>query len=401
MKIAIYHNLPSGGAKRTLYESMKRLSQQHTLDVYTLDTADRAFCSLSEFSNAEFVFHFSPSKLFRSPFGRLNQFQRWLDLVRLDRLARQIARIIDGNDYDVVFAQPCMWTKAPLILRYLRTPAVYYCHEPPRHLYEPPFRSIGSILNMRRVLDRVDPFLWLYRATGRRFDQLATRSAKSVLVNSIYIRDRVKQIYGINPIISYHGVDPSVFQPEINKGIGHYVLSVGAIQPHKGYDFLIESFSHIDPKIRPPLYLIGNMENPGEQSYLQALARKKGVDLRIDVGVDQDLLIRQYNNALMVAYAPYNEPFGLVPLEAMACGTPIVGVREGGVMETVVHNYSGLLIERDAVQFGAAIQFLLVNPDIRQNYGINGRKHVLQKWTWEQAVFRLTSYLESCIETAK
>src|SRR5215218_4174163 len=98
MKIAVYHDLPSGGAKRTLYESMKRLSQHHTLDVYTLDTADQDFCNLSEYSSAEFVFHFSPSKLLPSPFGRLNQALRWMDLLRLDRLGREIAATIDrGN----------------------------------------------------------------------------------------------------------------------------------------------------------------------------------------------------------------------------------------------------------------------------------------------------------------
>src|SRR5215213_9311816 len=158
MKIAVYHDLPSGGAKRTLYESMKRLSQRHTLDVYSLDTADQDFCNLGEFSQEEFVFHFSPSKLFRSPFGRLNQAQRWSDLLRLDQLARKVARVIDNGKYDLVFAEPCMWTQAPLILRYLQTPAIYYCHEPPRGLYEITFRIVGGNANLRSALNTVDPF---------------------------------------------------------------------------------------------------------------------------------------------------------------------------------------------------------------------------------------------------
>ena len=229
MKIAVYHDLPSGGAKRTLYESMKRLSQHHTLDVYTLDTADKKFCNLSAYSNAEFAFHFSPSKLFPSPFGRLNQLQRWSNLVRLDRLAREIANRIDNGNYDLVFAQPCMWTQAPLILRYLHTPAIYYCHEPPRNLYETNFRSTGIRENLRSTLDAVDPLIPLYRTTAQRFDQSAVRSAKLVLVNSTFIRDRVKQIYDIDSTVSYHGVDTTIFCPESSDGRENYILSVGAI----------------------------------------------------------------------------------------------------------------------------------------------------------------------------
>jgi glycosyltransferase involved in cell wall biosynthesis len=393
MRIAIYHDLPSGGAKRTLYESVKRLSQRHSLEVYTLSTADREFCSLSDYIDAEYTYHFSPSKLFRSPFGRLNQFQRWMDLQRLDRLSRRVAKEIDSRKYDVVFAQPCMWTQAPLVLRYLKTPAVYYCHEPPRHLYETHFTVVSSNSKLRRALDHVDPFIWLYRTTGRRFDRLATRAARQVLVNSIFIRDNVNKIYGIDATISHHGVDTNAFHPDLKNGKEHYVLSVGAIHPHKGYDFLIESFSYVDKMVRPALHLVGNMKNSRDQVVLQALAKEKDVELRIEVGVDHNTLIRKYNDAVLVAYAPYNEPFGLVPLEAMACGKPVVGVREGGVKETVVNDYTGLLIDRDPQQFGRAIQTLLENPSLVALYGKNGRTHVLENWSWEKSVADLEKHL--------
>jgi glycosyltransferase involved in cell wall biosynthesis len=399
MKIAIYHNLPSGGAKRTLYEAMKHLSKRHTLDVYALDTADKEFCDLNEFSNAEFIFHFSPGRLFHSPFGRLNQTQRWRDLQKLDRLARHIAKVIDEGKYDLVLAEPCMWTQAPLLLRYLRTPTVYYCHEPPRNLYEIPSERTGGELNIRDALNYVDPFIRMYRGAAQRLDKLAVRSAKLVLVNSIFTRDQVKQIYDIDSIISYHGVDTDVFYPiNMKDGVEPYVLSVGAIQPHKGYDFIIESFSHIDRRIRPALYLVGNMQNPKQQDILLTLAKEKEVDLHIEVGVNQATLIRKYNNAALVAYAPYNEPFGLVPLEAMACGKPVVGVDEGGVKETIVNKYTGLLVERDPRKFGEGIQLLLEDQTLIDQYGKNGRKHTLENWSWEKSVNKLEQYLHCAVQ---
>jgi glycosyltransferase involved in cell wall biosynthesis len=401
MKIAVYHDLPSGGAKRTLYESMKRLSQRHTLDVYTLDTADREFCDLKPYSNAEYVFHFSPFRRFPSPFGRLNQLQRWRDLQKLDQLARRIAREIDDRKYDLVFAQPSMWTQAPLVLRYLRTPTLYYCHEPPRHLYENHNRDTNRKWNWRSALDSVDPLIRLYRTTARRFDRLAVQSAESVLVNSTFIHDRVKQIYGIESTICYHGVDTDLYHPNPKHAAQPYVLSVGAIQPHKGFDFLIESLAFVDPAARPALHLVGNMENPKEQHILQTLAKEKGVDLHMEVSVGQATLIQRYNEATLIVYAPYNEPFGLVPLEAMACGKPVVGIDEGGVKETVVNHVTGILVERHARSFGKAVQQLLENRALADQYGKNGRKHVLEKWSWEKSVEQLESHMLHCVQLTK
>ncbi len=397
MKIAIYHDLPSGGAKRTLYETMKRLAPHHTLDVYTLDTADRDFCSLSEFSNQEFVFHFSPAKLFQSPFGRLNQLQRWQDLQRLDRLARRIAKAIDKEQYDVVFAQPCMWTQAPLVLRYLHTPTIYYCHEHPRHLYEA-FNAVEARFNWRHIIDNVDPFLPLYRSTAKRFDREAARSAKLILVNSIFIREQVRRIYGIDPIISYHGVDTSTFHPSSGRGKGSYVLSVGAIQPHKGFDFLIDSLSSIDKRFRPALHLVGNMKNSSELDALYSRAKEKDVDLHVEVGIDQNALVQKYRDAMLVAYAPYNEPFGLVPLEAMACGKSVVGVCEGGIKETVIDQYTGFLVDRDPRKFAEAVQKLIGNPPLADQFGRNGRQHVLENWSWEKSVSNLQKQFQSLIK---
>ena len=383
---------------RSLYESLKRLSRRHTLDIYTLETADRTFLDLRKVSNAEYVFHFSPSKLFSSPFGRLNQFQRFVDLIRLDRLERHIAATIDRGQYDVVFAQPCMWTQAPLVLRYLRTPAIYYCHEPPRHIYENQFKATDSKLTFRTALDYLDPLIRLYYGAGQSFDWKSTRSAKLVLVNSVFIHDQVKEIYDIEPVISYHGVDTEIFSPATQPAKGKYVLSVGAIQPHKGYDFLIQSFGEIDAPLRPPLYLIGNVENDSEQKRLQALAQASEVDLHIEVGLDQPTLTQRYKDALFVAYAPYNEPFGLVPLEAMACGKPVVGVNEGGIRETVVDSYTGFLVERDPLRFGKAIQTLIADPALIEQYGQNGRRHVTENWSWERSVADLEKHMRQVIQ---
>ena len=77
----------------------------------------------------------------------------------------------------------------------------------------------------------------------------------------------------------------------------------------------------------------------------------------------------------------------------MACGTPVVGVAEGGVRETIVHGSTGLLTRRDPFEFGLAISTLLDNPEQSQKYGLQGRDYVVENWNWERAISTLTKYL--------
>lgn len=395
MNLAVFHDLPSGGAKRTLFEMVKRLSASHALNEYTLSTADQRYCDLRPWVRSQLIFPFKPRHLFSSPFGRLNQLQRWRDLQQLDRLAQEIAGQIDGEGHDVVFAHPCIWTQAPLLLRHLRTPSVYYLHEPPRALYEEMPRRDGTTAAWRRVLDRCDPLISLYRTTARRLDWQATRAAGKVLVNSQFMGRTVSRIYGITACLCYHGIDTQMFRPFPSADKHDYVLSVGAIQPKKGFAFLIESLACLPENRRPPLRLVGNAEVGTETQYLQHLAAKCGVELSVEVRLDDQTLVRRYNEAALFAYAPYNEPFGLAPLEAMACGTPVVGVAEGGVCETVLDGVTGYLVPRDQRAFGEAVLAMLADPVKRKRLGEQGLNHVRENWTWEAALKRIEEHLST------
>jgi len=394
MRIAIYHNLPSGGAKRTLGESVGRLSGLHEIDVYTLGCADHQFADIRGMVSKHAIFHFHPTPLMRSPFGRINQAIRLFDLLRLKRLNQKIANIIERGKYDVVFVQPCMFEGSPSLLNYVsQTPSVFYCHETLRILYEQmpsrPYDSLDS--PRRRLLNMIDPMSGLYRGYLQRKDRQNVRNAGVVLVNSLYSHDAIAAAYGVKPKVSYHGVDTNLFRP-INLDRESWVLSVGSITPLKGFDFLIRTLAHIHHEKRPTLKIVSNFANPHEYEYLSQLARDLSVSIEMIIGVSDEELVRLYNKAALTVYAPINEPFGLIALESMACGTPIVAVDEGGLRESVVPNSVGLLVERDEDEFAHAISFLLQQPELCSDYGINGRKEVERKWTWERAV--------ACLERA-
>ncbi len=97
-------------------------------------------------------------------------------------------------------------------------------------------------------------------------------------------------------------------------------------------------------------------------------------------------LVKIYNNAKILVALNSNEPFGLIPLEAMACGIPVIAVDEGGYKESVVHEKTGYLIPRDYKKIIDKINFLLSHSNKRLKMGIEARKYVVNNWTWEKSV---------------
>lgn len=397
MKIAIYQNLPSGGAKRALYEWTNRLAVEHEIDVYSLSTADHDYCDLRPIVQSYKIYDFESSRLFESPFGRLNQLQRWRDLNRLDRLHSKIAQEINRSNYDVLFANTCTFTFIPALIQYIRIPSVYYMHEPygpgfDRHIERPYIRQDG----LRKSLDRYDPLIKLYNKRLAKIQHQSTSSTDKLLANSKFTQERVNTIFSTISSVVPYGVNLDSFHriPNIQKG--DFVVSVGEMSARKGFDFIIESLGYIPTNDRPSLKLACNMVNSSELEYIQDLASQLEVDLQVLTHLGTDDLCRLYNQARVCVYAPVMEPFGLVPLEAMACGTPVIGVREGGVQESVIHEYNGLLINRCAEEFGTAVQRLFADPMLIELYGRNGREYVVQNWTWDKSVTLIQAVLENC-----
>ena len=201
-----------------------------------------------------------------------------------------------------------------------------------------------------------------------------------------------KEIYQVDAQVCYHGIDAEWFRP-LPEEKQNFVLSVGSLTPLKGFDFLIEAVSRVPKQIRPQLVIASNFQNPPEKEYLNHLALEKDVELILEGNVSEERLLQLYNQAKIIVYAAIREPFGLVPVEAMACETAVVTVRDGGVQETVLNDQTGFLVERDSLEFSRAIQDLLSNSERRQKFGQKGREEVLQKWTWEKAISSLDSYL--------
>lgn len=393
MKIAIFHNLPSGGAKRALYGFVKYLARAgFTVDVFIPSTANESFLPLKQFAK-----NVTTLPIQKTPVGIIKSTIHYIAPIRisladLEKVQRKLAVIINQGEYDLVFVEQDRYTMSPFILKYLEKPNVYYCQQP-RRSSERVLTQLSGDINTpfwkrawrRYIVPRLD-----------RIDRENASFAKVILTNSYYSREAILRVYGMNAFVSYLGVDTEIFRP-LNMEREPYVLSVGSLTPAKGFDFIIKALSLIKEKLRPCFMIIGNVIWEPWKVHLEKLAAQRRVKLEIRTLVEDSELVKLYSQAKLCVYAPYLEPFGLVPLEAMACGTPVVAVKEGGVRESVIHEETGLLTERDETMFSEAITQLLADEKKRAGMGQKGIEVVQDFWTLEHAGERLLHHLERAI----
>jgi len=97
-------------------------------------------------------------------------------------------------------------------------------------------------------------------------------------------------------------------------------------------------------------------------------------------------------------YLPFLEPFGLVPLEANACGTAVVGIAEGGLKETIMDDHNGYMVKDfDPNEIGSKIQLFTDNLMFANEMGERARKHVQERWNYETGINNIEAYLASLV----
>lgn len=395
VKIAVFHNLPSGGAKRALYNNLKFLANSHEIDLFVPSTANEDFLPLKEVVSQLKIF---PVK--NTPFGHLLSTFKYfpfkqISLTDLEKTQKDIAEYINKANYDVVLSEQDQYTMTPFFLKYIKKPCVYYCQQPiifRNEIIRNISKKAGFENNALRNL-----FLKYYGAQLINTEKNNIRHSKYIIANSYFSRESILRSYGINSFVSYLGVDTKLFKP-LKVPKENLVLSVGQCLPEKGFEFILNSLSKIDISIRPEFVIVSDQGNVQWKSYLEDLAIKLGVKLRIKNMINDKELVLLYNQAKLVVYAPYLEPFGLVPLEAMSCGTPVVAVNEGGVKESVIHNKTGILTERDKTIFANEIVELILNYEKSDKLSKKSMKTVNKFWTLKDSGNRLFIHLNRAIE---
>ncbi|HAS82220.1 MAG TPA: hypothetical protein DCS43_05985 [Verrucomicrobia bacterium] len=382
MRIAVYHNLPNGGAMRVLGEQCRLLMERgHVLECWVPVGASRHGLP-SSMPIHEVPYAGGWAILHRLMPSLLDRFQKiFCATGALEAMARRAGADINAKGFGLLFSGNCRYQAAPPIGRYVDIPSVLYAHEPYRPFHEP---------------ELVMPFTRLNRACRVTSERANAAAFTRLLANSEFSRQRLQAAYGIMATVCYLGVDTERFSPtgERREAV---VVGVGVVQPHKRIELAIEALACLPSDGRPPLHWIGAAGNPVYRRKLKWLARQRRVDLTFLHQVKDNELVSRLSRASLLICTARNEPFGLTPIEASACGTPVIGVGEGGFLETVIKGVNGELTEPTAEALAQAIGKLLATPQKINQLGRSARQHVLKHWSWAGSITRLESLLAATI----
>jgi D-inositol-3-phosphate glycosyltransferase len=231
------------------------------------------------------------------------------------------------------------------------------------------------------------------------------RLADRLVANTSQERDELIALYAADPRrvdVVHPGVNHDVFvlgdkaaaRRRLSVQAGQrLVLFAGRLQPHKGPDIAIEALAHLPSDVH--LVVVGGPSGAGldHPEALLDLAGRRGVAERVTFlpPVAQSELADWYVAADVVCVPSHSESFGLVALEAQACGTPVVAAAVGGLTTAVVDGVTGLLVNgHAAADYARALGALLDDPMLRGTMGAKAAVHAAE-FSWETTADRLVA----------
>jgi D-inositol-3-phosphate glycosyltransferase len=210
------------------------------------------------------------------------------------------------------------------------------------------------------------------------------------------------------------GFDPAEFWP-VGKALarvalglppdGPVILQLGRMVPRKGVDTIIRAFSMVRRRYGIPakLLVVGGDEAGPERGRLESIAREEGIcDQVIFAGrCGRESLRWYYSAADLFASTPWYEPFGITPVEAMACGTPVIGSNVGGIKFTVRDGETGYLVPPKSPDVVAEkIAYLLGNPKVLTAFSSQAYTRSHDLFNWKAIASSLETVYEKVIAAA-
>jgi glycosyltransferase involved in cell wall biosynthesis len=377
-----------GGVERHVAEVARRLGARgHRVDVYT-----------SELAREYPMERLAPGvpREERTDFGAVHRLKVWSLPGELHYpFFRGLARALERDRPEVVHAHTFGTNQVAVARRFRRrtgTPFVLTAH----------FHPIWSIEGG-----------WLrHRIRGfydRRLAGPVTSAAARVIVQTLEEERLLRSLHlslppvaVIPPGYSPLPAPPAGLRFADRAGLpGRYVLFVGRLASNKGLLELVDAYAPVaarDPS--SSLVLVG--ADGGMRPSVERRVGERGLAGRVRILGhldDEALLAAAYRDAVMTVLPSEYEAFGLVLLESLAQGTPVVASRVGGIPEVVEDGRSGLLVPpRNASALAEAIGRLWDDPALARRLGDAGRTEVVPKFTWERAVERIEAV---CREVAR
>lgn len=350
MKIAILH--PSfncrGGAERKVLLIAQNLGKKFNIDIFTQEIIkDKTFYELLKGLKFRII-----------PYGK-NISSKFFSLYK-------IAKRLKG--YDLYNAHNYPAHISASIGKFLyKKPIVWFCNEP--------------LLYIDGTIQRENPLTIFFL---RILENLFIKNIDIVVANSKNTARGIKKAHNVDPVIIYSGINTKNYCPKKAKKLDQ-IFFISRITKEKNVDFLVDKLMPLVWKKSPNTKLIIG----GKGNYFNTIKKKVskiGAKNIIFTGrLNEKDKLNYYHQSKLIVFPPFNEPLGVIPLEAMACGVPVVAFNSGGCKETIAHNKTGFLANNEK-EFADYVIKLLKDKKLREKFGKAGRKRVIDIFSVEQMV---------------
>ena len=274
----------------------------------------------------------------------------------------------DLSAYDLVLSSDAAVGKG--VITRPETCHICYCHTPPRYAWSAYHTYLQAIRNpWKRSLAA---FLMCYLRT---WDAVASGRVDYFVANSQTVSRRIQKYYRRNSAVIYPPVATSSLPT--SSRLADYYLAVGQLSPYKRFDLAVDAFNELGR----PLLIVG--EGP-EYSSLRKRARKN-INF---IGWTSDEVLKETLSQCRALVFPGEEDFGMIAVEAHACGRPVIALSRGGAVETVIPEVNGLLFEEEtsaslvkAVRQFEAVESRFDPLTIRQTSATFSEEHFDQELT--------------------
>ena len=240
--------------------------------------------------------------------------------------------MLNLDEYDVVLSSCHSVSKG--VITKPNTLHISYCHTPMRYAWE----SWDFETRLQKFPRILHPLIRRQIKKIREWDYCAAQRVDKYIANSTYIGSQIEKHYKRNSHVIYPPVHTNKFQPT-NHPQNNFYLSVGRLIPYKKFDLLVETFN----KFGLPLKIVGT--GP-DLKKIKTLAKS---NVEILGNVDHKTLTDLYANCKAFLF-PQIEDAGIVPLEAMSAGRPVIALNRGGSLDTMIDGKTGVFFEEQTVK---------------------------------------------------
>lgn len=236
------------------------------------------------------------------------------------------------DEYDIVLSSCHSVSKG--VITKPSTIHISYCHTPMRYAWE----SWDFESRLKKFPRILHPLIRKQIKKIREWDYCAAQRVDTYIANSTHIAGQIKKHYGRDATVIYPPVHTEKFKP-VSHPAADYYLAVGRLIPYKKFDLIAKAFNELGLRVK--IAGVGP-----ELKKLKKIAKK---NVEVLGYVDEKELVKLYANCKALVF-PQIEDAGIVPLEAMASGRPVIALSRGGSLDTMIDGKTGVLFNEQTVQ---------------------------------------------------